>query len=323
MLASDVQIFLEGNDISQRLEPFLTSITYKDKLSDEADTLECSLMDKNHLLLSDYFPPRGAVVSVSVNDCDLGTFELDEVDYSAPPSVMKVKATSISQNSDLRQVDESKSWENVLLSEIARDIADASGVELFYQTDYDPTIQRAEQGEQSRLAFLADICADNGLILKVADEKLIICEESSLEAQEPVAALTESDLTRFDAKATLNEVYAKCTVNYKDGLQDKLFSATAADSSKTQGRTLKINKRVSSQAEAERLARHSLRQKNKEEFSVSLVLPLNLRLLSGVVVSLAGFGFFDGKWLVDESTHTVSDAGSVSRVTLHKVENQS
>ena len=317
MLKSDVKILLEGTDITQNLENYLIAVTYQDKLSGEADTLEAVLMDKDRKLIGEYFPPRGATVSISINDFDLGAFEIDEVTYSAAPSVMRVKANSISQNSGLRQTDESRSWENVLLSKIARDIAEASNLELFYQADYDPEISRAEQGEQSRLAFLEKICADNGLIVKVADGKLIVVEETSLEAQEPVAALTWENISHFDARATLNEVYKDCQVNYKDGKQDKNFSAQATDPTKSTGRTLKINKRVTSQAEADRLAKHELRKKNKEEFTVNLTLPLNLSLLAGVVVTL-DFGIFNGKWLVDESSHSVSDSGGISRIKAHR-----
>ncbi|MBR2775192.1 MAG: hypothetical protein IKD73_09435 [Selenomonadaceae bacterium] len=323
MLKAEATILLEGRDITQSLEGRLLNLNYRDRLSGEADTIELTLMDKDKLLLTDSFPPRGATASITVNDFDLGAFELDEVDYSAPPNVMRVKATSISQNSGLRQTDESKSWESVLLSKIARDIAEASALELFYQAGYNPEIKRAEQGEQSRLAFLDKLCADNGLIVKVADGKLIVVEEVTLEAQDPVTALTWSDITRFDAKATLNEVYQKCEVNYKHAKQDKLFSATATDDSKAQGRTLKINRRVNSQAEADRLAAHELRNANKKEFQVTITMPLRLNLLAGVVVTLEDFGFFSGKWLVDESSHDVSDSGSVTRITLHRTENQS
>lgn len=312
-----------NKDITKDLERFLTNVTYKDVLSGESDVLEFTLEDSKHKFLGEWFPRRGSSVSISINDFDFGTFEVDEINPSAPPSVMKVKANSISQISGLRQTDESKSWENVLLSKIAKDIADASNVELFYETDYNPEIKRAEQGEQSRLAFLQNLCDDHGLIIKVADNTLIICEEKSLEDMPAKVSLTWSDIIHFDAKATLNEVYQKCELNYREGQQDKNFSAVAVDDSKSTGRTLKINKRVNSQAEAERLARHKLREKNKEEFSVNLTLPLNLKLLAGVTVNLEGFGAFDAKWIVDESSHSVSDSGSVTRIKLHRTEAQS
>ncbi len=318
MLKNSVKIMWNNNDITQDLEAYLIAVTYQDKISGESDVIEFTLKDSKHKFLGEWFPRRGSSVSISIDDLDFGTFEVDEINPSSPPSVIRIKANSISQNSGLNQTDESKSWEKVLLSRIAKDIADASGVELFYETDYDPEINRAEQGEQSRLAFLQNLCEDHGLIIKVADNVLIIFEEKSLEDMPAKVSLTWTDITHFDARATLTEVYKDCQVNYREGQQDKNFSATATDPTKTEGRTLKINKRVSSQAEAERLARHKLREKNKEEFSVTLTLPLNLKLLAGVTFQLEGFGAFDSKWIIDESSHTISDSGSVTRIKAHR-----
>lgn len=313
----EIRIFLEKQDITQDLEPYLIAVTYQDKISGESDVIEVTLQDALHTLINNP-PPRGSKLNVSFNDLDFGEFEIDEINPSSPPSVMRVKANSISQNSGLNQTDESRSWEKVLLSRIARDIADASGVELFYETDYDPEINRAEQGEQSRLAFLQNLCDDNDLCLKVSDQTLIICEEKALEDMPAQVSLTWTDITRFDARATLNEVYQKCELNYRHGQKDKNFSAVAIDDTKTTGRTLRINKRVNSQAEADHLAKHKLREANKKEFEVTLTLPLNLKLLAGVTFQLEGFGAFDSKWIVDESSHTVSDSGSVTRIKAHR-----
>ena len=69
----DVKIFLEGQDISKDLEPFLTSVTYSDKLNGESDVLEVALMDKEHLLI-DNPPPRGSAINISIAGFDLGSF---------------------------------------------------------------------------------------------------------------------------------------------------------------------------------------------------------------------------------------------------------
>ena len=329
MRETRLKIKLAGKDISEDVEPYLRGLTYTDVLSGEADTLEITLTDVDKKFLGDWFPPRGSTLDVTLlknwevhETLELGEFEIDEVTYSTPPSVCKLKAVSIPQNSELRQIDESKSWEHVKLSEIARDIAEASKVELIYETDYDPEITRAEQGEQSRLAFLEKICADNGLCLKFSDGKLIVFEESKLESQEPAATLTWTDLKQFNGRATLQEVYKACEVNYKHGKQDNLYKARAEDKTKTEGKTLKINKKVDSQAEADRLAKFELRKKNKQELVVTLTLPLDVRLVAGNVVELKDFGFFNGKWLINRATINV-DNGSTSRIELHKCEDKS
>jgi len=320
----ELKIIYEGEDITKNLEPYLLSLTVNDKLSGEADDLNLTLADKDKKFLGQWFPTRGSSITIKIGSLDCGRFEVDEVTVNSPPTTCAVKATSIAQLSELRQVDESKSWENVKLSKIAKDIADESNVELFYEADFDPEITRAEQSEYSRLAFLEKICADWGLIVKVSDGKLIVYPEEQLETRDAVKTISWEELIHFQARATLNEVYKDCQVNYKHATKSELFSATATDSTKTEGKTLKINKKVSSQAEAEHLAKHELRKKNKHEFEVTLTKRFDAELVAGNNFELDdSFGFFKGKWLIDEATHTVNRQGSVTKVKAHRVQSSS
>ena len=249
-----VKIFIENKDVTVDLAPYLRGLTFEDNLSGEADTIDIELNDKARLFVDDWFPDLAATLDVTLvkdgEELPLNSFEIDEVEASSPPSTFKIKAVSVSQNSALRQHDESKSWENVRLSEIAAQIAADSGVELFFEATDDPTITRAEQGEQSRLAFLEKICRDNFLALKVADGKLVIFDESELDKQEPAAVITrdESAVIRFTARKTIQDVYKSCEVNYKHDRQDELFQGRF-DSEMEHGKTLKINKKVESQSE--------------------------------------------------------------------------
>ena len=315
-----LKIVLEGQDLSQELVPL--DVTCSDKLDGEADDLQLTLADPHKIFLRK-LPKRGSSISVTLGLLELGRFEIDECTYSSPPSTLKIKATSIPQLSALRQTDESRSWENVKLSKIARDIADASGCEFFFE-GFDPDIERAEQGEQSRLAFLTKICADWSLIVKVSDGKLIVYPEEDLERLDSAAELHWSELLHFDAKATLQEVYKEATVNYKHGQHSELYSATANDDSKSEGKTFKVNRRVNSKAEAEHLARHELKKKNKHEFELTLSKRFDARLIAGNSFDLPEeFGDFAGKWLIDEATHSVSRQGSISKCKAHRVQSSS
>ena len=329
-----VKIVLEGTDVSKDLAPYLRGLTYEDNLSGEADTCDIELMDRDKLFIGDFFPPKGSTIELelqknnwegdgSVETLPLKIFEIDEVTCSSPPSVCKIKCNSIPQNSKLRQVNQSKSWEHVKLSKIAKDIATEAGMELFYKTDADPDIERAEQGEQSNLAFLEKLCADNYLCLKVADDRLIIFDMDELEEAEPVMTLTPQNVKRYDFRATLNDVYKSCEVTYSHSTKDETFKATATDESKTDGKTLKINKRVNSKGEAERLAANSLKQKNKKENSARLTTIGNFRLVAGSTIALKDFGAFDGKWIINKVRHSLTSNGYVCEVECYRVLNHS
>lgn len=324
-----VKILIAGKDVTKDLSPYLKSITYSDVESGKTDTVELELQDSERLFMSDWFPKRGDTLEVELirefwrgeetETLPLGTFEIDEVSNSYPPSACKLKGNSCPQNSELRQVDESKAWENVRLSEIAQDIAAESNCELFFEASDDPDIKRAEQSEHSRLAFLQKLCTDNGLALKFADGKLIIFDEEKLESQEPVATFDRdlSTIKKFSGTATLTEVYKDCQVTYRHGKQAEVFTGTAEDATKTDGKTLKINQRVENQAEAERLARKKLREKNKDEWKISLTVTGDFRLLSGNVIELKNHGVYDGRWLIESARHKVGRGYEVS-IDCHK-----
>ncbi len=315
------KIFIDSKDVTRDLSPYLKSVSYEDVSDGETDTCEIELQDVSRLFIADWMPQRSSTLEIELirenwsgsgqESLNLGTFEVDEISYSYPPSVMKIKGNSVSQNSKLRQMDVSKAWENVKLSQIARDIADEAGAVLFYDTDDDPIISRAELAEQSLLAFLEKLCKDHGLCVKVADGKLIVFDEAKLEQQEPVATLDygQSTIKKFSATATLTEIYKSCEVNYKDGKKDEIYRAKFDAPDKSDGKVLRINQRVTSQAEADKLAKKKLRDKNKKENQLNLTTIGRFDFLSGNVIELQGHGFFNGRWLIERARHTINSSG--------------
>ena len=314
-------IKIAGKDVTKDISPYLKSISYEDVLTGETDTCEIEVQDVERIFISDWFPKRGETLEIElirefwqgdeqVETLPLGVFEIDEITNSYPPNVAKIKANSCPQNSELRQVDASKSWENVKLSQIAQDIATVAGYELFFDASDDPDIKRAEQSEHSRLAFLEKLCKDNGLALKFADGKLIIFDEEQYEQQEPISTLDYdlSIIEKFNAMATLTEIYKACEVNYKHGQKDEKFSAKFEDPNKEGGKTLKINQKVENQAEAEKLARKKLREKNKDEIKINLTTVGRFCYLSGQVIELKGHGFYDGRYLIERARHKVGSS---------------
>ena len=306
---ASVTLFMNGTDVTQAISRYLLRLTYEDVESGETDSLTVELDDSKRLFVSDWFPTLGMTLSASIGSFQLGDFEIDEVTCSSAPSVCRIKAVSVAQESGLRQRDESKAWEGCKLSTIAKDIADASNVQLLYQ-GFDPFITRAEQGEQSRLAFLDKLCHDNYLVLKVAEGKLIIVDEEDLDKAQSSATLTRdaSLITNFNLTASLQEVYRECKVSYRHGKKAQTFEAVAT-TGEAHGKTLKVNKRVESRGEAERLAKNELRQANKKKTRLRLEVVGASEYVAGSVITLAGFGFFDGRWLLERVRHQVDRAG--------------
>lgn len=320
-------IYINGKNITDDISSYVKAVSFSDSLSDEADTAEIHLHDVNHIWRESWFPQRGDTATIELIRVDwngdgvetlpLGSFEIDEIQntYSqGSGNEAKVKLNSIPNNSGLRNVNESRSWEKVKLSGIAGDIASEAGMTLFYDTNEDPEIARAEQSEKSNLAFLKKLCHDNGLALKASDGKLIIFDEEKFESQSPIITLTYGvdAIKSFSATATISKIYKSCTVNYKHGKKSEEISGEYTDGSKKSGMTLKINQKVETQAEAEKLAKKKLREKNKEEIKISMTLVGRFIYLSGNVIELSGHGFYDGAYIIEKSNHKIGNGYEVS-----------
>ncbi len=329
-----VVIKYDGKDISADLAPFLKSVSYRDNLSGYADDVEIKLEDRKGLWTGEWFPERGATLDISVTLANwkrigdtetvrLGAFEIDEISGSAPPSEVSIKAVSVPDGSTLRGTEKTRSWEKAELKTIAKDIADGSGLELVFDTEENPTPDRIEQTEESDLAFLLKLCGDHGLALKIHDKQLVIFDEIDYEKADAIATLakpgTETDaadvidkIISYSFKAGTRDIYKACHVQYSDTESGETIEATFTDESKKDGKTLEVKEQVKTVAEAEKLAKKRLREKNCDEFTMTFDVLGNLDLLAGATVDVVGYGKFDGKYIITIANHDIGSGYTTS-----------
>lgn len=319
-----------NKDISVDISKYLKSISYTDNLSGEADDLQITLEDRDGLWQSTWMPEKGALLDATLQQkywqtlsalpqsLRLGLFEIDEITSSGYPSEVQIKAVSVPGNNTLRGTERSRSWEKAKLQAIANDIAIDAGMTLFWDTEENPVLDRAEQTEQSDLSFLYAICKDKGLALKISDKKIIVFDEAKYEAEKAKITIVkpgtvykkESGMkylfvgTGYSLRTKIRDIYAACRVNYQQGSSKSNIEATYTVAGK-KGKTLQVNEQVESVAEALNLAKKRLREKNKDEVTGSLNMLGNFVLLSGVTVDLLGFGAFDGRYLITRASHDI------------------
>lgn len=326
-----IKCLYDSQDISQDIATFLKSFTVNEVLGGEADEAEIAMHDREALWMGDWLPELGDKMDITLQVSDwegeggtrelpLGKFDIDEITISGAPNEAKIKLISVPVNGGINTVKRTRAWEKVKLSQIAKDVADGVGMELYYDTQEDQLQERAEQSEQTDLSFLQKLCKDAGLSLKVSDGKIIIFDISKYEQADPVLEIVKGDvaLKSFDCRQTVHDIYKACHVKYKHSKKDTLIEFTYTDPNKEKGRTLEINEKVESVEEAEKLAKKKLHEKNLEETAVSLTMMGNVALLASNTVALKGFHRFDGKYLITKSTHEVG-GGYTTKVDLRRV----
>lgn len=321
-------VYYDNKDISTSIGKYLKSISYTDNMSGAADDLQLTLEDRAGLWQSAWFPEKGAKLRVKLENeklevLDFGEFELDEITSSSAPSEIQLKAISIPYSNSLREEERTRSWEKAELKTVANDIAIASNLKLFYDTEENPLLERVEQTEQSDLSFLLQLCSDRGLALKISDGKLIIFDEATYEQAEVVLSIAKPVLGKnsmlikgYSLTSKLRDIYASCHVKYQEGKGKRLIEATFTAEGKT-GKILQVREQVESIAEADRLAKKRLREKNKDEFTGSFTLVGNFKLVAGIVVALVGFGAFDGRYIITKASHDVG-GGYITTVDVRR-----
>lgn len=197
---------------------------------------------------------------------------------------------------------------------------------LYYDVkEYNPVIDRAEQTEQSDLSFLYKLCADHGLALKICDKQVVIFDEADYEAAEAVALVPKPKgsysasslkvldmLKSYSLRSKVRDVYKSCHVKYQDSSTKQKIEATFTAPDKKIGKTLEVNEQVASIADAERLAKKKLREKNSDEVTGSFSFLGNPELAAAVNIQLSGFGAFDGKYIITKAQHDISSGYTTS-----------
>lgn len=348
-----LQVTYNSKDISEALAQYLISASYTDNLSGQVDDISLTLEDKAGLWQSDWMPVKGATLDIILCtynwqglydgefDTTLGTFEVDEIEMTSAPDVVNIKAVAISigDDSTLRSTMRSKTWENISVRKVANDIAWENGLKLFWDCDDNPNIDKLEQNDESDLSVLQKVCDDAGFALKITTDTIIVFDEAKYEQAEPVIEIyhpgttTVMDIAEADGtptperifhstgysfKTKIRDVYKKCHIKYTNDQDKSVIESTFTDPNKSNGATLEIHQQVTSQAEADRLAKKKLREKNRDECTGSYSLDGCQFLCAGETIEMIGFGVFSGRYIVTQAKHDISGSGYVTSIDVRR-----
>lgn len=319
-------VIYDNVNVTTEIEDFIETLSFRDNLSGESDSLSLTLSDREGRWNNQWRPKKGSVLKASLlvstgwddpkaKSRFLGVFEIDELGISGPPMTSNVRGLSVPESSSLRKSGKSRAWEKSSLKAVAGAIAKANGMSLYFSADENPSYDRIDQEGQTDLAFLMKLCGDAGLSLKVANKKIIILDEERLEKGTSVMTISRKDkaMKSYSGKDALTTMYRSCSVKYTDPKKKKTYRYVFTPSkAPATSRVLYINEEVKSSAAAATLARKKLREANKDAMTFSVVLAGFLNVFAGQVVTLKEFGSFDGRYLVTSMSASVSKGTDTS-----------
>lgn len=281
-----------------------------------------------------------------------GSFDVDAIDISGPPDSVIVQALALPlEGAQAKQEARTKAWEKAKLKTIAQDIASRAKLKLVYSASSNPTYERLDQTDQTDFSFLVQKAKDEGIAVKISGGKLVLFDEEEYEKKPAVLDIVKgkSKIISYSfSDSSTTTAYGSCIVTYrppapakkakkaKNKDKDKETVKTAAAESKAKSTkvitgkytlpkaaglpVLKINERVETVAEANRVAKNKLREHNKQAGLGTFELDGDIQLAAGVTINVKGYGRFDGKYIIVSATHRISSNGAYTTdIQIRKV----
>lgn len=273
----------------------------------QADTLLIKFNDAKKLW-DGWKPSKEDVISVSYGIAKTGAMYINSV---VPENgLMTLRASSIPPTA-MDKTD--KSWENVHLLQLAKEIASRHGLSFENHGVSDKVYSYVRQPNIPDFEFLQQRCNLESLAFVVYDKKLVLYDEAKLENAEPVKEVKVNSDNDFSYTDSSEKGYGKVIVS-----NGNLTGNYTSKSGLTNALTQTISTAISGQAEADRFAEGLLRQANKNLTSGVFKLPLMREFSAGSVMKIAteGANTWDGNGFIHHQRNDYIN--STSKVFFRK-----
>jgi len=304
-----------------------TELTYTDPAESEADEVQVSIFDRSNEWLDEKLPELGAKITATISTrswgdapgagtLDCGELLLDDYSFSGWPTKGSISAVSCPADTNFRETERTKLWENVTIEEIGSEIAGRAGISLCWDAGAAPMIKSLEQTEKTDCSFFEELCEEYGYSVKIYTSKLVVYDREAYKAKDAVATITMQDVKTWDWKCTLAHTYTGGTYTYTIPKKNKKVTVEVGSA----GRTLHKSGKADDSADAEKKIKAAVNTANHGAVTMNLSMMGRTDLMSCTCVNIEGFGKLDGKYYIDKATHTVSASGGYeTSVEMSKV----
>lgn len=307
------------DDINAKIESF----SYTDVASGKSDSITLSIEDISKEWMGNRMPQKGFTLDASINTEEwgsgvesffCGTFVMDDISFAGRPLNCCLNAVSVPMNDDFKTKQNTVTWQDTTLYEVAKKIAEAAQVGIYYSGST-VKISDIEQSKQTDSAFLYDLCEKYGFSIKVYNKKIVIFETEKAEAKASVKTFDESELVTWSHNSTIDGTYTGIELSYTDPSNDKTYTVNVG----TKGRTYFVNTQASSEYDAELKAKALLNKANREVETMTITIRADNSIVAGQSITITGLGNLGGKYYIDQIKHNVGN-GYTMNLTLHKVQ---
>jgi len=307
MLTPTYKIEYNNKNITKDVSDYVLTIEYSDYEHGQSDEITITFEDSESLWNGAWIPTKGDALRLCIGYIgeqmlNCGVFEIDEIEYNAPPDTVIVKALATGIKKSFRQPN-SVGYENKTLQQIASEVAKRHNLTLVGDIE-NIQVERITQNQERDLSFLKRLAEQYGYIFKIADNNLVFYKTEKLISADSAKILYKTDLSSINLREKTSHAYKSVSVTYKNPKTGKIVSATAKNEKCVKGDTLKLDCRCENKQQALIKAKAAL-QKGNYTIEGSLALPGNPYLVAGLNVEVKEIGYFSGKYHITEAHHII------------------
>lgn len=315
----EYKLTCNGKNVTDPLTPYISDITYTDRITGQADELDVTLADPSMNWMGDWYPQKGDKLEYEwgYNGQKLvkaGAFEIDEIELVGPPNSVRIRAIAVGLSRQAR-TRIGKSYENTTLKAIIEKAAKRIGA-VPYGTIANISIAKVTQYGETDWGFLVRLCGEYGYSVKLTDnnKKLVVEKIKNLAGQQPIRKLAPHLCTNWTFRDKITEVPAKVENKRHSGRKKKTTKGQAKSGLVTQGTTSSDTRKThisaGSKAQSQAIAEAEQERHEIDKTSATITLPADPLLVSGASVELEEWKKLDGTYVVTEASHSTSSANT-------------
>lgn len=244
-----------------------------------ADTLTLTFNDIKRLW-DGWKPQKEDVISVVYGLAKTGAMFINSVEPEN--GLMTIRASSIPPTAKNKH---NKSWENVKLLQLAKEIADRNNLSFKNYGVTDRLYSYVRQENLSDFEFLQKRCELESLAFVVYDKTLVLYSEEYLEKQSPAKTIQIEADTDFTYTDNGQKGYGKINVRNGD-----ITGTYTSKNGLSKAKDIVISTFISGQDEANRFAQGILRQENKNLASGIFKDAIMQEFSAGSIIDLKTIG---------------------------------
>lgn len=286
----------------------------------EGDTIDITLFDKDKMMLYNNWPGIDDTLDCTMFLKEEGTtkvignetFHVDQIAYTDYPSKFTLRGISVPKNSTFSKTPQTKTWQNISMSNIVWNICAKYGLSHYYENgSVNPHIKKLEQSNATDLSFLYNLCQTYGNGMKIYANKLVVFSEEVYEKKSAVRTITRNDIIdgTFSARFDLIRQYTGCEYEYDVG--DTHWTKSLYFVVKPE---IKISVgQCDSEAEGLIKGKAKVNGANRDLQIITFQILGDPRMVSTATFNLSGFGGLDGKYYINKTVNTFSSSGGFTQ----------